>query len=135
MSKRRNFLRSVAIEIRHRATKDGVLRCEDCGCAVKRGEVHHTTADAMVLDKSRPLTAIDGVLLCCGPGSCHALYTAAQRPVIAKATRLEAAHLGERRQTKKIPSRGFGKKLRSHADRPPVPRRILSTYDPPNLDK
>ena len=96
MSQRREFRKSIRVEIIKRAMASGVLRCEECAVAIKRGEIHHTRADGLEIDKERPLTASDGLLLCVGPGSCHAVHTAMDVPAIAKAKRREAAHSGAR---------------------------------------
>ena len=104
------------------------MKCEECGAPLKLGggEVHHKTADGLAVDKSQPLTAEDGVLLCSGPGSCHARHTASDVPAIARAKRIEAAHLGEKTQPKrKIASRADAKKKRPHAERRALERRNL----------
>ena len=106
--RRQEFRRSVDTEIRVRAG----MRCEECGVAIKLGggEVHHIRPDGLTIDKSRPLTAKDGLLLCCGPGSCHARHTASDIPAIAKAKRRQAYHLGSKRAPRaKIANRGFPK--------------------------
>ena len=122
---RREFRKSVRVEIVKRAMKDGVLRCESCGVALKRGEVHHIRPDGLEIDKGSPLTASDGLLLCCGPGSCHARHTASDVPAIARAKRIEAAHLGVSTPKTKIQSAGFPKRERPHAGREAVKRRDM----------
>ncbi|HYA07742.1 MAG TPA: hypothetical protein VEF90_17780 [Xanthobacteraceae bacterium] len=110
---RQEFSKPVKVEIIKRATRDGVVYCEGCGLPTRRFQIDHTIADALRVDKTRKLTADDGRLLCqdAGRQSCHGRKTAEQDvPAIAKAKRIEAAHLGAKTApTKTIQSRGFAK--------------------------
>ena len=77
--------------------------CENCGLVLKAGgwEIDHTIPEALIADKSRPLTIEDGKLL--GKACCHRGEdgkTARDVGQIAKAVRQEAKHLG----IKKSPS-------------------------------
>src|ERR1700733_16140437 len=75
--------------------------CEKCGAPTKfRFEIDHRDPDAMQIDKSKPLTAADGWLLCI---PCHSEKTKKDVADIAKAKRREAAHLGARTGKAKIP--------------------------------
>jgi hypothetical protein len=122
---RREFRRSVKVEILKRAALSGTLRCEECHAAVKTGEIHHVRADGLEIDKSRSLTAEDGLLLCCGTGSCHARHTAADVPAIARAKRQEASHLGARTApTHPIKSAPF-----------PVSERVAKREPKPRLER
>lgn len=101
---RREFPRSVKAVIVHRAMNDnGLICCEGCGqvLAHKRYEIDHRIAEALVVDKSKPLTAEDGQLLgyCCHRGEDG--KTAADVKAIAKSKRREANHFGfgKRRST------------------------------------
>ena len=116
--KRREFSRAVKVEILRRAQVPGtpLFRCEGCGSMVASGEIHHLDQDAMQTEKSTKLTAKDGQFLCRG---CHKEITVAQAPVLAKVKRIEAKHWGARKAPT-IPGRGFQKKARTHADRPPA---------------
>lgn len=72
MSGRREFTRKQRAEIILRATgPDGVLVCEGCGLRLgkKPFEIDHILAEALVVDKSVPLTIEDGQLL--GKECCH----------------------------------------------------------------
>lgn len=96
---RREFPAPVRREIQARAKATGILRCEGCGIDLtgKKWEIDHTIAEALVVDKSRKLTAADGKLLgcdCChrGPDG----KTAKDVAAIAEAKRREAIHLGAR---------------------------------------
>jgi hypothetical protein len=103
-----NFTRAVKVEIRARATRNGVVYCENCGLPTKKFEIDHTIADALSIDRKRKLTAADGRLLCSGvPSSCHSKKTAADDAAIAKAKRREARHVGVTRPAGEIKSRGF----------------------------
>ena len=64
--------------------------------------IDHVNPDAMQTDKSNPLTAAEGQLLCL---PCHAEKTKADVSDIAKAKRVEAIHLG----VKPPAPRGFAK--------------------------
>jgi len=105
--KRRNFIRSVSVEIVRRACakrEDGQPSCERCGAIGCKLEVHHKVMDAMEIDKARKLTAYDGELLC---EPCHDPITSKQRKILAKAQRREASHVGVTRPTGDIKSPGF----------------------------
>ena len=123
MSKRRNFTRAVRVEIIKRATVASLNyrmpHCEKCNsqCAKQAFEIDHRDPDAMQIDKSKPLTAADGWLLCL---PCHDEKTAKDVADIAKAKRREAAHLGAKRDTQPIPQRPKGEKAPAKA---PVPGR------------
>src|SRR4051812_9853850 len=98
MAKRREFSTPVRAEIALRATNaQGFVTCEGCGEVLKRGrhhfEIDHITAEGLLLDKSRKLTAKDGQLLgkkCChrGPDG----KTNKDVAAIAEAKRREAHH-------------------------------------------
>lgn len=105
---RREFTPMVYAEIVRRAMDgNGQLWCEGCGGFIKakRYHVDHTIADGLILDKKRKLTAADGKLL--GIECCHAPKTAEDVKIIAKAKRVEAAHLGITVPAGKIRSAGF----------------------------
>jgi hypothetical protein len=128
---RREFSSMVYAEIVRRAMdENGQLWCEGCGGFIKgkRFHVDHTIADGLILDKKRKLTAKDGKLL--GIECCHAPKTAVDVKTIAKAKRVEKAHLGIKPETQPIPSRGFAKgskpaKASRHDWAPALPPRQL----------
>lgn len=93
---RREFDRKTKVEIIRRSTRDGVVYCESCGLPAKRFHIDHTDPDGLQVDKSKPLTAADGKLLCAGSReTCHGKKTAEQDvPAIALAKRQEAKSLG-----------------------------------------
>lgn len=92
MTARREFSDKVKAAIVMRALNDrGFPVCEGCGGVLKlKGyEIDHRIAEALVVDKSKPLTAEDGQLL--GP-CCHRGVngkTARDVKVIAKSKRSE----------------------------------------------
>jgi hypothetical protein len=101
---RREFTKAVKVEIIKRANRNGdrvYPWCEKCGQMAVRFQIDHRDPDALQIDKSRPLTASDGWLLCI---PCHSEKTAKDVADIAKAKRREAAHLGARAAKAKIPS-------------------------------
>lgn len=86
--KRREFSKPVRAEIVLRATDErGRLCCEGCSFVLghKAWHIDHTIAEALFLDKSRPLTAKDGKLL--GWDCCHKPKTKIDKGCIAKAIR------------------------------------------------
>lgn len=97
---RREFTRSQKAQMLKRASDaQGNIWCEGCGLNItgKVVEFDHTIAEALVIDKSRPLTIDDGKAL--GRDCCHRApggKTAQDAAAIAKAKRREAGHLGIR---------------------------------------
>ena len=102
---RREFTKAQKAEMLRRASDSkGRIRCEGCGLDVtgKAIEFDHTIPEALILDKSRPLTAADGNLL--GRNCCHRApggKTAQDVADIARAKRREAAHGGFKTKTKR----------------------------------
>jgi hypothetical protein len=97
---RREFPRSVKAEIVKRAMDEkGRIRCEGCYGVVRRFEIDHVIAEALVVDKTKPLTAKDGQLLgyCCHRGEDG--KTAQDVANIARAKRRGAKHDGYARRT------------------------------------
>jgi hypothetical protein len=96
MRDRREFPDRIKLQIVNRAMEaDGRVRCEGCSgvLKLKQWEIDHTIPEALVVDKSRPLTADDGKLLgpCCHRGEDG--KTNADVARIAKAKRQERRHL------------------------------------------
>jgi len=124
---RQEFTTPVSVAIVKRATDPlGFIRCEQCGGVVKPGgfAIDHIVADALRIDKRRKLTADDGQLLCSGSrNTCHGLKSAEQdQPAIARAKRLEAAHVGVR----PIPSRKLQSRPFQKCVKPPKPALSLA---------
>ncbi len=99
---RREFPDRIKLQILKRAMdKDGRVRCEGCSGVLKakQYEYDHTIPEALVVDKSRDLTADDGQLLgpCCHRGEDG--KTAVDVGRIAKAKRLERDRLGIKRRS------------------------------------
>ena len=101
---RREFMKAVKVQIIKRAIgSSGFAHCEACGQSTHgRFAIDHINPDGMQIDKSKPLTAADGQLLCL---PCHDEKTKSDVSDIAKAKRVEAAHLG----AKPPAPRGFAK--------------------------
>lgn len=112
---RREFTTMIYAEIVRRAMDaTGQLWCEGCGELIKGKKYHvdHTIADGLILDKKRKLSAADGKLL--GVACCHAPKTAEDQAKIAKAKRVEAAHLNiKTRETQPITSPGFQRPVKA----------------------
>jgi len=106
---RREFTKAVQAQIVHRATNaQGQIQCEGCGLVLGKRPYHidHTIADALQIDKSRKLTAVEGKLL--GVECCHDPKTrTVDIPAIARAKRREAKHLGITKPAGKIRSAPF----------------------------
>lgn len=100
MRDRREFSDRIKVQILKRAMDlNGRVRCEGCGGVLKakQYEFDHRIPEAMVIDRSRDLTALDGQLLgpCCHRG--EGGKTAKDVAAIAKAKRRERQHLGIRK--------------------------------------
>ena len=112
MSSRREFTRALKAEMLKRAMDGkGQIRCEGCGLNItgKVIEFDHIVAEALVLDKTVPLTSRDGRVL--GRDCCHRVpggKTAQDCSDIAEAKRREARHLGIRR-SEQGRRKGFGR--------------------------
>lgn len=96
MRDRREFPNRIKVQILKRAMdKDGRVHCEGCGGVLKAKdyEFDHVLAEALVVDKSKTLTADDGQLLgkCCHRGEDGKTNKDVAR--IAKAKRQERGHL------------------------------------------
>ena len=136
--KRREFRKSVSVEIVKRATDvRGVTRCEECKAITRRFEIHHVRPDAMEIDKSAVLTAAQGLLLC---EPCHAAHTKEDVRAIAKAKRIEANALRvATAPTKTIQGAPFPKSAKAAAraqrgHREPVVRKRGFYVDAPPSD-
>lgn len=127
---RREFTKAQKAEMIRRASDaEGNIFCEGCGLNVtgKVIEFDHTIAEALILDKSRKLSADDGKVL--GRDCCHRSpdgKTAQDMAIIAEAKRREAKHLGIR---SKLSGPGFRKeapqrRASSPLAKPLPPRRI-----------
>jgi len=114
MNKRREFTKAVKVEIIKRASRMTFNYprpyCEQCESSADKFEIDHITPDGLSVDKSAPLTAKDGMLLCI---PCHKEKTASDVASIAKAKRIEAKHIGADRPAGKLQSRGFPKSERA----------------------
>jgi len=101
---RREFSPTVYAAIVKRATTDDhQIVCEGCGLVLgkKAWHIDHTIPDAMMIDKSRKLTAAEGKLL--GVECCHAPKTKIDQGNIAKAKAVEAKDLGIKRSKQSFP--------------------------------
>lgn len=94
---RREFSRAQKAQMLKRASDaKGIIHCEGCHLNItgKAVEFDHTIPEAMVIDKTKPLTIEDGKAL--GKYCCHRApggKTAQDLADIAKAKRREADHL------------------------------------------
>lgn len=110
---RREFSKAQKAQMLKRASDaKGIIHCEGCGLNItgKAVEFDHTIPEAMVIDKTKPLTIEDGKAL--GRDCCHRApggKTAQDMADIAKAKRREAGHLGISRPRSNFQSAGFAK--------------------------
>jgi 5-methylcytosine-specific restriction endonuclease McrA len=125
--KRKEFTSKVQAQIIKRATRDGLVLCEECGTMAKRWEIDHTIADALVIEK-KSLTVDDGRLLCV---PCHKIKTESDKGHIAKAKRREQKKLGTKAVT--IQSAGFSPVDRSTKASRLRPASKHEGMGPPNL--
>ena len=143
MSNRQNFNRQTRLAIIQRASVSGVPTCEriEAGarCSCTKGlEVNHVRMDALVPDdvkRAKTLTAEDGELIC---KAHHLIETRQQVADLAKAVRVEAAHLGAKPPPEKpLVSKGFAKvsmrdkqpPLRIAAGQPAWARRFPGAFE------
>jgi hypothetical protein len=107
---RREFTRAQKAQIVLRATNgDGRVTCEGCGLVLGRKpyEIDHTIPEAMVINKTKPLTIEDGKLL--GKACCHrGGKTAKDQGDIARAKRRQIKDMGiPKRSTFPKPPPGY----------------------------
>lgn len=110
MTGRREFSRKLRAAIILRATNaDGQVCCEGCGLVLgkKPFQIDHTLAEALVMDKSRLLTAADGKLL--GQECCHGPKTADDIRRVRKADRQRDRDTGASAKPPRFRSAGFVK--------------------------
>ena len=101
---RKEFSKSVKVAVIKRATVNGQIYCEACGCLVKGGfDIDHVRPDGLLGEP----TLENAKLLC---KSCHQEKTKSDVKSISKAKRVEAKHLGAVQAKQKIQSRGFPKR-------------------------
>jgi hypothetical protein len=132
MTKRREFSRAQKAQMLKRASDaQGNIWCEGCGLNVtgKLVEFDHVIAEALVIDKTKPLTIEDGKAL--GRDCCHRApggKTAQDAAIIAKALRREANHAGIR-PSSRLKGAGFPERVpQARATSPlsrPLPARRL----------
>jgi 5-methylcytosine-specific restriction enzyme A len=88
---RREFTKSVKVAVVKRATRDGVTYCEKCGAIAKRWQIDHVIADA---HGGKPV--IENAELICE--ACYSVKNPKDTTIAAKLKRVEAAHLGIRKE-------------------------------------
>jgi hypothetical protein len=124
--KRREFPDAIKAKIVHRAMNAaGWPVCERCGAVLKKNgyEIDHIIAEALVVDKSKPLTAEDGQLL--GKECCHRGEdgkTNKDVKVIAKAKRNERNFLGFAPRTRNLIPGSKGTRWKKTFNHGTVPR-------------
>lgn len=85
---RKNFSKAVKVACIKRATRDGVVYCEECNLPAKKWQIDHINPDGLTGEP----TLENAKLLCL---SCHDVKTNTKdKPAIAQAQRREAKHLG-----------------------------------------
>lgn len=84
---RREFPRSVKIEVVKRATRGGVVYCEACELPARKWQIDHVRADGL---GGEPKLA-NAMLIC---EACFGIKNPDDARKIAKAKRREAKHLG-----------------------------------------
>jgi 5-methylcytosine-specific restriction protein A len=90
---RREFPQSVKVAAIKRATRDGLIFCEECGCLAKRVEIDHVRADGLLGEPT-----LENAMVLCKP--CHDEKSKSDTTAIAQAKRREAKHLNARPRPK-----------------------------------
>lgn len=103
---RREFKKSIKIEVIKRATKGGNVICEKCGALAKRFQIDHVRPDGLL---GEPV--LSNAELICEP--CFKIKNPQDTTAIAKAKRREAAYIGASQPKHTIKSAGFTKSERS----------------------
>ena len=96
---RREFAKSIKVEVIKRNTRDGVTFCEKCGGLAKRWQIDHIIPDAL---GGEPV--LSNAQLLCEP--CYSIKNPQDTRNAAKAKRREARHIGIRKEPT-LKSQGF----------------------------
>jgi len=115
---RREFPRSIKVEVIRRATRDGITYCEKCGGLAKRFQIDHVIADA---HGGEPVIG-NAELIC---EACYAVKNPKDTTIAAKIKRVEAKALGIKRPTVKIASAPFPRSDKPKHERQTLPPRKL----------
>lgn len=116
---RQEFPKAIKVAAVKRATRDGNVFCEECGCLAKRWEIDHINPDGLT---GRPV--LENARLLCS--SCHREKTALDVAAIAKAKRREANDLGVKTAPPQpIKSAPFAKSEKTKVQRQYLPPRPL----------
>lgn len=122
MTKRREFPRSVKVEVVKRATKDNAVYCEKCGALAKRWQIDHVIADA---HGGEPVLS-NAELIC---ESCYSVKNPKDTTIAAKLKRIEAKALGVRKaatmKTAKREKAPPQRRASAPLEKPQPPRRNL----------
>lgn len=96
---RQEFPRAVKVAAIKRATANGQVYCEACGCMTKgKFEIDHIRPDGLLGEPT-----LENARILCSP--CHKEKTKSDVGAIAKAKRNEARHLGIRKAGRGFPKR------------------------------
>jgi len=124
---RQEFKRSITVARIKASTVGGVVYCNQCKLPCTRFHLDHIKALNLALnteDLKRLCSYENSQLLCI---DCHKAKTAEDVAVFAKATRIDAKHLGVPTRKRKIQSRSFPPSeaavKRLNADKLPMPPR------------
>ncbi len=90
---RREFSRAVRVAVIKRATRESGVYCEGCGLPAKKFQIDHIRADGLLGEAK-----IENARLICDV--CYGIKNPQDTSAIARAKRLEAAHVG----AKPVPS-------------------------------
>ncbi len=95
---RKNFSKATKVAAIKRATRDGVVYCEECSLPAKKWQIDHINPDGLTGEPT-----LENAKLLCLP--CHDVKTNTKdKPAIAQAQRREAKHLGAVKPKASIPS-------------------------------
>ena len=89
---RREFPASVKVAVVKRATRNGVVYCEECNEIAKKWQIDHEIADS---HGGKPV--LDNAKLLCEP--CYNVKNPRDTTIAAKLKRIEAKHLGIKKKS------------------------------------
>jgi 5-methylcytosine-specific restriction protein A len=113
MTKRREFPRSVRVEVIKRSTRGGIVYCEACGCPARKFQIDHRIADA---HGGEPV--LENAELICD--ACYKIKNPTDTTIAAKLKRIESKHIGATKP------KGFAKiEKPPRVEKPKLPPRNL----------
>jgi len=104
--KRREFPRSVKVDVIKRCTRENVVYCEKCNQPTHKFQIDHAIADS---HGGKPVIG-NAQLLC---EECYLIKNPEDTTTAAKLKRIEAKDIGATQPKQQIRSRGFAKSAKT----------------------